>query len=138
MRIRFVSIAVVAVTCGVASAGVAPAQTLAAVTLPSTVLADGQPLAAGTYEVRITGEGPDAAVGQSPAGARWVEFTRGGTVAGREVATVVPASEIGAIAKGPRPGNNSARVDVLRGGDYVRVWIHRGAAHYIIHLPPAR
>jgi hypothetical protein len=29
-------------------------------------------------------------------------------------------------------------VDVLKGDEYVRVWINRGSEHYIIHLPPAR
>jgi hypothetical protein len=32
-----------------------------------------------------------------------VEFLKSGAVAGREVASVVPAEEIGAVAKGPEP-----------------------------------
>jgi hypothetical protein len=28
-------------------------------------------------------------------------------------------------------------VDVLKEGDYVRVWINRDGTHYLIHLPVA-
>jgi hypothetical protein len=115
--------------------GSVSAQTLGTVTLPGAVLADGRRLAAGTYQIRLTGDVLQPGVGQSPAGERWVEFLRSGTVAGREVATVIPAGDIGAVAKGPRPTVNSSRVDVLRGGDYIRVWINRGNEHYIIHMP---
>jgi hypothetical protein len=107
------------------------------VTLPRRVLADGQPLAAGTYQVRVSSEMPTPAVGQSPDGARYVEFVRGSKVVGREVATVVTAAEVGQIAKGARPASGSARVELLKGADYLRVWINRGGLNYIIHLPPA-
>ena len=50
---------------------------------------------------------------------------------------VVPASEVGKIAKGPRPKGNGSRVDTLKGGDYVRVWIAKGGNNYIINMPPA-
>jgi len=39
---------------------------LATVQIPQDVLANGAPLAAGTYELRLTGEHPPALVGQSP------------------------------------------------------------------------
>ena len=51
--------------------------------------ADGQPLAAGTYQVRLSADEPKPAVGQSPDSERYVEFLKGGKVVGREVATVV-------------------------------------------------
>jgi hypothetical protein len=106
--------------------------------LTQPVMADGKVLPPGTYQVRLTSDQPAAAVGESPGGERWVEFVKNGTVAGREVATVVSANEITAIAKGPQPKANSSRVEVLKGGDYVRVWINRGGMNYIINLPPAR
>ena len=34
------------------------------------------------------------------------------------------------------PGTGS-RVETLKGGEYVRVWIARGGNNYLIHLPPA-
>ena len=69
------------------------------VNIPQRVMADGQPLAAGTYEVRLTGDAPKPVVGQSPDAARYVEFVRNGQVAGREVATVVPSTELNEIAE---------------------------------------
>jgi hypothetical protein len=111
---------------------------LGTVTLNKKVMADGKPLAAGTYQVRLTSDEPKPAVGESPNSEKYVEFMRGGKVAGREVAVIVSAADIGKIAKGPRPkGANGARVDTLKGGDYVRVWLVKGGTNYIINMPPA-
>lgn len=106
--------------------------------LSQAVIADGKVLPAGTYQVQLTTEQPAPAVGESPGGERWLEFVKNGTVAGREVATVISADDIGQIAKGPRPKDNGSRVDVLKGGDYVRVWINRGGTNYLVNMPPAR
>ena len=67
-----------------------------------------------------------------------VEFVRGGKVIGREVASVVSQADIAQVADGPRPASGGARVELLKGNDYVRVWINRGGMNYIIHLPPAK
>jgi hypothetical protein len=111
--------------------------TLGTVTLKNKVMADGKPLAAGTYQVRLTDENPKPGVGQSTEGERYVEFLKAGKVVGREVATVVSNADVKTIAKGPHPATNGSRVDMLKGNDYVRVWINRGGNNYIIHLPPA-
>ena len=119
---------------------VAPAAggtSLGSVTLRQRVMADGQPLAPGTYQVRLTADEAKPAVGQTPSAERYVEFLRSGKVAGRELATIVSAADVGEIAKGPRPGAGAVRVDLLKGNDYVRVWINRGGTNYIIHMPPA-
>ena len=108
---------------------------LGSVTLNRRVMADGKPLAPGTYQVRLTGETPKPGLGQSPDGERYIEFLRAGKVVAREVATVVPASDIAQIAKGARPPTGGARVELLKGNDYVRVWINRGGANYIINMP---
>jgi hypothetical protein len=76
-------------------------------------LANGKSLAAGTYQVRITTERPAPAAGQSAAGECWVEFLKSGSV-GSEVASVVSGGDIGAVAKGPQPKPNAARVDLLK------------------------
>lgn len=110
---------------------------LGTVHLAKTVMADGKPLPAGTYQVRLTADEPKPAVGQSPNAERYVEFMRGGKVVGREVATVVAAEDIGKIAKGRKPKANSSVVEMLKGGDYWRVWINRGGNNYIINMPPA-
>jgi hypothetical protein len=108
---------------------------LSNVRLPQAVLADGRPLPAGTYQVRSTTERPAPAVGQSATGECWVEFLKDGAAAGREIASVVSGEDIGVVAKGPAPKPNTARVDLLKGRDYVRVWLNSAGTHYIINLP---
>jgi hypothetical protein len=110
---------------------------LGTVSIAKNVMADGQRLSAGTYQVRLTTEAPKPAVGQSESGERYVEFLKGGKVVGREVATVVSAADIGQIAKGKRPKPGSYVFELLKGGDYSRVWINRGGTNYIINLPVA-
>jgi hypothetical protein len=110
---------------------------LGSVTLTRKVLADGQPLAPGTYQVRLTADQPKPVVGQSPDAERYVEFVRGGKVVGREVATVISNTDMATLAKYRRPTANSSRVETLKGADYLRVWITRSGNNYLIHLPPA-
>lgn len=117
---------------GVFAQGATP---LGTVHVTKKVMADGKPLAAGTYQVRLTTDEPSPAVGQTPSSERWVEFVRAGKVLGREVATVVPADQIGTLAKGKKPRPNSSIVELLKGGDYLRVWINKGGTNYIINLP---
>jgi hypothetical protein len=113
-----------------------PAVILGTVTLPRRLMADAKPLAPGTYQVRLTNDEPKSAAGQSPGLERYVEFVRGGKVVGREVATVIFEGDIDAVAKGRRPGTNSSMVQMLKGGDYWRVWINKDRKHYLINLPP--
>ena len=108
---------------------------LGSVTLTRKVMADGQPLAAGTYQVRLTGETPKPGVGQTPDAETYVEFLKGGKVVGREVATVVPNADIATVAKWRKPAANAAHVELLKGNDYLRVWINRGGNHYLINMP---
>lgn len=112
-------------------------QSLGNVTLSRKVMADGQPLAAGTYTVRLTGDQPKPGVGQTPDSERYVEFLRGGKVVGKEVATVVANADAKDVVKGPRPPAGESRVDLLKGNDYVRITINRGGIFYLIHLPVA-
>jgi hypothetical protein len=109
---------------------------LGTVTLNRKLMADGQPLTAGTYQVRLSDERPAPAVGESPDSERYVEFMRGGKVVAKALATVVSNADIGPIAKGPKPPTNGSRVDMLKGNDYVRVWINRGGENYLIHMTP--
>lgn len=104
------------------------------VRLAQPVLANGQPLDAGVYEVRITTERPAPALGQSAAGECWVEFLKDGSVAGRDVASVLAPADIELVAKGPVPKPNTARVDELKGGEHLRVWINSAGTHYLINL----
>jgi hypothetical protein len=125
-------------TLSVSSQSAADAPTIGTVHLTQSVLADGKVLAAGTYQVRLTNDQPKTAVGESTGAERWVEFIKDGMVAGREVATVISAADVNAVAKGPQPKANTSRVDVLKGGEYVRVWINRGGNNYLVNMPLAR
>lgn len=114
------------------------ATALGSITLGKAVMANGQRLTPGTYQVRLTNDQPKPGVGQSPDAERYVEFVRGGKVVGREVASVVTAADINQVADSARrPSPGSSRVELLKGDDYVRVWINRGGTNYIIHLPTA-
>jgi hypothetical protein len=73
-------------------------------------------------------------VGQAGDNVRWVEFVQGGDVKGRELASVVPSAEAKQVVKGTGPAAGTARVDLLRGGEYLRVWAVRGGSHYLVHL----
>jgi hypothetical protein len=121
-----------------ATAPTAPAGDLAlgSVRLTKGVSADGKPLAAGTYQVRLTAQEakPDA-VGASKNIERWVEFVQGGTVKGREVVSIVPQAEIKTVLKDAPPAAGASKVQVLRGNEYLRVWINKAGNHYLIHLP---
>lgn len=109
---------------------------LGSIRLPRSVTADGKPLPAGTYQVRLTAQAatPDA-VGTSEQLERWVEFVRGGKVAGREVVSIVPEGEVKLVTKDTPPTRNGSKVQVLRGNEYLRVWINRGGNYYLIHFP---
>lgn len=114
---------------------------LGTITLPRSVMADGKPLPAGTYQVRLTAQSAQPAVaGQRSDLNRWVEFIRGGEVRGREVVTIIPPAELKDLhsgAAGPRPPAGGTRVEMLKGDEYLRIWINRGGVNYLIHLPPA-
>lgn len=140
----------VGILASVALVGSAAAQTqttevptgevaLGAVTLPRAVTADGKPLAKGRYTVRLTAEVADpAAPGQSPSLERWAEFLQGGQVKGREVVSIVPQAEVKDLLPNPDGGKmntGGTRVEMLKGNDYLRVWIARGGVHYLIHFP---
>ena len=114
------------------------AASLGSVHLNHAVKANGQPLPAGTYTVRLTEEEarPDVK-GQDSKLERWVEFVQGSQVKGREVVSIVPESDIAQVAEGKRVPSGSSRVEMLKGNDYVRVWINKGGNNYLIHLPPA-
>ena len=108
---------------------------LGAVSLPRGVMADGQTLSAGDYQVRLTARSatPDT-VGALTVLERWVEFRQGDDVRGREVVSIVPSDEISDVAKSTAPGSGSSRVELLKENEYVRVWINQGGTHYLIHL----
>ena len=112
------------------------ALTLGTVHIPKAVKADGKPLPSGTYQVRLT---PDtaspSAKGQTATLERWAEFVKGGKVVGREVVTIIPQADIAKVQKDAPPRANASKVETLKGGDYMRLWINRGGNHYLMHFP---
>lgn len=142
MKVRWLVAILLSAVTGVASAqqGQVPAGEtgLGSVRIPRSVMADGKALKAGTYQVRLTSQAASPAVpGQTME--RWVEFVQGGKVAGREVVSIVPASEMKDLQPGPDGGaqkSAGARVEMLKGNEYLRVWINRSGVNYLIHMPP--
>ena len=128
----FVMSAVVAAPAMLAAQ--AEGQSLGSVNVPRQVKASGQPLAAGTYTLRLLPADLKGAVGQTPAESRWVEFVQGGKVMGKEVATVLTGPEARAVTKGPGPSSGSSKTELLKGNDYIRIWVRRGDTHYLVHL----
>jgi hypothetical protein len=111
-----------------------PAATLGSVRLSRAVMADGKSLAAGTYSMRVSSDAVTPVKGQGPESEKWVEFVQGGQVKGRELASVVASADIKAVAEGKPPAANTNKVELLKGGEVLRVWSNRGANHYLIHL----
>lgn len=115
---------------------------LGTVSIPRAVTADGKPLPAGTYTLRLTAETASSpAPGTEPSLTRWAEFVRGGKVVGRELVSIVPADEVKDTMPGPdmpgKGGRSGARVEMLKGGEFLRIWVTRNGNNYLIHLPPA-
>jgi hypothetical protein len=108
---------------------------LGTVSLPHAVKADAQSLAAGSYTVRLTGESLKPALGESPDRQQWVEFVQNGKVVGKAVATVVPPDEVREVGKADPPKQGQARVQMLKGNEYLRVWLSKDGTSYLIHMP---
>ena len=141
MKVRWIVAFLLAGFTGVAAAQQGQVPTtetaLGSVRIPRAVKADGKDLKAGTYQVRLTSQDATPAVPGIKM-ERWVEFVQGGKVVGREVVSIVPAGEMKDLMPGPDthkgPGNG-ARVEMLKGNEYLRVWIARNGVNYLIHFP---
>jgi hypothetical protein len=127
-----------AVALMVAGVAVVAAQrdssSLGTVRLPRAVVADGKPLPAGTYTLRLSADPVTAVVGQSADSERWVEFLQAGQVKGRELASVVTGPDVAVVAKRTPPTSGRPLVQMLRGADYLRVWVNSAGTQYLIHL----
>ncbi len=108
---------------------------LGTIELPRRVMADGQGLDAGSYDVQLTeASATPPAVGALGVLERWVEFRQEGDVKGRELVTIAPKNEIADVAKSAPPGDGTSRIELLRENEYLRVWINQDGTHYLIHL----
>jgi hypothetical protein len=133
-RLSLVCASVFAAGTMALAAQTAPAPLATTVRIPSGVTADGKPLPAGTYSVRVSSEAVTPVVGQGPGSERWVEFVQAGQVKGRELASVVAPADVKQVAKRTPPPSGRALVQALRGADYVRVWVNQDGTQYLLHL----
>ena len=115
-----------------------PATALGTVRLPRAVMANGQPLPAGTYTMRLTADAVTAVVGQGPDAAHWVEFLQAGQVKGKELADIVAPADAKTVAKRTLPTPDQPLVQMLNGADYLRVWVNHGGTQYLVHLSLAK
>jgi hypothetical protein len=110
---------------------------LTAVHITRSVVVNGKPLPAGMYELRLTNERPTPLPGQSPDAERWVEFVANGSVVARETAEVLRDDDLPAEGASSVPTREGTRIDLLRGGEFLRISVKRGAERYLVYLPVA-
>jgi len=133
---RYITLALALIGATATAAVGQEATVLATVQIPRDVLADGRPLAAGTYELRLTGEHPAPMVGQSPDAEAFVEIVADGGVVAREVAEVLHDTTLPGEGASSQPVPTGVRVDLLNGGEFVRVSVKReDGTRYLIHFP---
>jgi hypothetical protein len=108
---------------------------LATVRIPTTVMANGTPLAPGTYELRLTQERPTPAPGQSWNDERWVEFVASGKVVARESAEILRDDDLPAVGASSVPARKGTRVEMLKEGDFLRISVKRDRERYLLYLP---
>jgi hypothetical protein len=133
-RLAIVGSAVLSVVLATPAASWAQSDTLGSVRLSTQVSANGQPLAPGTYTLRLSSEPVTPVIGQGPQSERWIEFLQGGQVKGKELASVVAPADVKAVAKRTPPAAGRPLVQTLRGNDYVRVWVNSAGTQYLLHL----
>jgi hypothetical protein len=109
-----------------------PVMTTVNITQP--VLAGGQPVAPGRYELIVTDESPERQSGQANESQRWVEFVRNGMVVARELAEVFPHAET-PVGTSSASGAPRAVVQKLKADDFVRVSVNASNARYLVYLP---
>jgi hypothetical protein len=109
---------------------------LAQVRLPMVVRAGGDVLPGGTYDLRLA---PVAGLaGTNAAAQQPVEFVSDGAVVAREVAEVVRDDDLPAIGASAQPAAPGVRVELLKGGEFLRISVKRASVRYLVHLPVVR
>ena len=108
---------------------------LATVRIPAGAAARGTPLPPGSYDLRLTLERPTPLAGQSPDAQRWVEFVAEGKVIAREIAEVLQDDDLPAIGASSTPVRSGVHVDMLTGGEFLRISVKRDGQRYLIYLP---
>ncbi|MBI3049372.1 MAG: hypothetical protein HYY76_13790 [Acidobacteria bacterium] len=112
------------------------ASVLGTARLTQPVLVGGKLVQPGTYEIRLTGEHLKPLPGQSEDAGQEFELIAGGQVVASDFAEVVSAAAAPVGASGRATAR--ARVELLRGGEFLRIAITRQGELDLIHLPVAK
>jgi hypothetical protein len=112
------------------------ASVLGTVQISDAVLVGETPLAAGTYELRLTGEHLKPLPGQSDEAGQVVEFVKDGIAVGRDAAEVMPATAVPVGTSGRSQGR--VRVERLKGDEFLRLSTYKDGERYLIHLSLAK
>jgi hypothetical protein len=111
---------------------------LATVRITTAVMANGTPLPAGTYDIRLTEERPALLSGQPRDTQRWVEFAANGKVVAREIAEVLRDDELPEVGASSVAARAGTRVEMLKGGEFLRISVKPARERYLIYLPVQR
>jgi hypothetical protein len=112
----------------------AGASVLATVQISTPVLAGGTWLA-GRYEVRLAGEHPTPRVGQPRTAQESMEFVVNGKVVARDVAEILYDDDLPSIGASSQRAKTGTRVELLKGGEFLRISVKRERERYLIYLP---
>ena len=108
---------------------------LTTVRINAPVLAGGAPLPAGTYEIRLTGQRPSPPAGQPQDAEESVEFVADGKVVARETAEIIDDDDLPAEGASSQTVQQGTRVEMLKGGEFLRISVKRDRQRYLIYLP---
>ena len=136
VRNSIIRVGVILLVTVVATAAYAASVTLGTVRITQPVLANGQPFAPGTYDVRLTDEYLSPNPGQSPDAEQVVEFVKDGMVVARGAAEVLPMSDAVGTSGGASV-SSKLRVEKLQGDEFIRIATVRDGKRYLIYLPIA-
>jgi hypothetical protein len=111
------------------------AASLGTVHITTTVKANGTPLPPGTYELRLTGESPVPPGDEQRPLQEWVEFVAHGKVVAREAAEILYDDDLPTAGASSQKGRAGTRVEMLKGGEFLRISATREHARYLVYLP---
>ena len=86
-------------------------------------------------QVRLTGEHPTPRVGQPRNAQESVEFVVNGKVVARDVAEILYDDDLPSIGASSQRAKTGTRVELLKGGEFLRISVQRERERYLIHLP---
>ena len=117
-----------------ATSSTTTANEVVSVRIPVAVLADGKPLPPGQYNLRLTVRQPPQP-GQSAGAQQAVEIIAGGNVVARETAEVLRDDDLPPVGASSQSVQNGTRVEMLKGGEFLRISMKRDGARYLVYLP---